>query len=527
MCETGVRLPAELNDSTIRIAVGPHDAVPEVLARLRAGRAASAIVTIPVASSLFLTASEFRALKATAEQSRRILTIETDDRLRKQLAEMFSLPVVELTDGPRPVADKTSFVNLESGRGVLDSFDEPQSDSNARPRPKRSRPKGAARRFGPGKVAAIAGGAIAALVVVALVAAYLLQTVTIEITTKRTPVSTDVTFAVVEPGSASPNGSDFTIEGARLSFDVPFTGTIPATGHARTGGAVATGTLELRNMSKAVVTIPSGTSFTAFDGVSYFFTADVTVPAFDKSSKTPGRAEGNVSASAGGADGDKAAGMLTGRLDSGIYYSNRGNLVAGGSDSAKQGVAQADLDRLVAQASAQIPELAKTMKIGGGRAVLPGSIKPSSDLTYTTDHAVGDEAASITINAKMTVTALAYSESDFQTRAATTVQSALNAKVPAGYELLPDSLSFGDAVQLNDQGASGQFKVTATEQARATIDAARAKQIAGMIAGKSVGDATDFLGTLPEVERVSISSSPRFLPTRIPGSAGKITVNAK
>jgi len=72
-----------LNDPTIRIVVGPNDAVPEILSRLRAGRAASAIVTIPAASSLFLTASEFRALKATAEQARRILTIETDDRLRK------------------------------------------------------------------------------------------------------------------------------------------------------------------------------------------------------------------------------------------------------------------------------------------------------------------------------------------------------------------------------------------------------------------------------------------------------------
>jgi hypothetical protein len=519
-------LPAELNDPTMRIVVGPHDAVPEILSRLRSGRSASAIVTIPAASSLFLTASEFRALKATAEQARRSLTIETDDRLRKQLAEMFALPVVELSDKPPPVPDKTSVVNLETGRGVLESSDEPESGDESSPKPVRRRPPKPGRTWGSGKTAAIAGGVVAALIVVALVISYLLQTATVEITTKRTPVTADVVFAVVDQGAAAPAGSAFTVQGLQTTFDVPFTTSIPTTGKARTNGATAAGTLELRNTSDKDIAIPAGTTFTSFDGVSYFFTADVTVPAFNKTTKTPGQAEGKISASAGGANGNKDAGMLTGKLDSGVYYSNRGNIVQGGNDNAKQGVAQADIDNLVNQAKTQIPDLAKTMKIGNGMAVLPGSIKPG-DFTYTTDHKVGDEASELTITAKMSVTALAYSGADFQKQAASAVQPALNANVPGGYQLVPDTLSFADPVQLNDQGSSAQFKVTATEQARALIDSARAKQIAGMIAGKSVGDASDFLGTLPEVDSVKISSSPGFLPKRIPGSAGRITVKTK
>ena len=325
-------MPGELNDPLIRIVVGPHDAVPEILTRLRAGRAASVIVTIPASSSLFLTASEFRALKATAEQARRILTIETDDQLRKQLAEMFGLPVVDLTNEPRPVAGKTSVVNLETGRGVLESYDEPEGDVAGPPRPKRARPPKQSAPFGKSKLALVAGGLVAVLLVAALVVSYLLQTATVEITTKRTTISADVTFAVVQQGAAAPAGSAFTIQGTQTSFDVPFTASIPTTGKARTGGATATGTLELRNTSSKDVTIAKGTTFTSFDGVSYFFTADVTVPAFNKSSKTPGQAEGTVSASAGGADGNKDAGMLTGKLDSGIFYSNRGNIVQGGAD---------------------------------------------------------------------------------------------------------------------------------------------------------------------------------------------------
>jgi hypothetical protein len=510
----------------MRIVVGPHDAVPEILARLRSGRSASAIVTIPAASSLFLTASEFRALKATAEQSRRSLTIETDDRLRKQLAEMFSLPVVELSDKPPPLPDKTSVVNLETGRGVLESSDEPESDADGKPKPARRRPPKPRRSWGSGKTAAIAGGALAAVLIVALVVSYLLQTATVEITTKRTPVTADVIFAVVDQGAAAPAGSAFIVRGSQTTFDVPFTKSIPTTGKARTNGATAAGTLELRNTSDKDVAIAAGTTFTSFDGVSYFFTAAVTVPAYNKTTKTPGQAEGQISASAGGADGNKTAGMLTGKLDSGIYYSNRGNIVQGGSDNAKQGVAQADIDNVINQAKTQIPDLAKSMKVGNGMAVLPGSIKPG-DFSYTTDHKVGDDASELTITAKMSVTALAYSSTDFQSLAAPAVQPALNAKVPGGYELVTGSLSFAEPVQLNDQGSTAQFKVTATEQARAVIDSARAKQIANMIAGKSVGDASDFLGTLPEVGSVKISSSPGFLPKRIPGSAGRITVKKK
>ena len=166
------------------------------------------------------------------------------------------------------------------------------------------------------------------------------------------------------------------------------------------------------------------------------------------------------------------------------------------------------------------------MKAGAGLAILPGSVQPGK-LTFTTDHAVGDEADSVSITASMTVTALAYAVADFQAQAATALQPDLNAKVTAGYEMVPDSLTLADPVQLNDQGTSAQFKLTGNAQERATIDDARAKQIAGMIAGKSVGDATDFLGTLPEVGSVEVTSSPGFLPKRIPSSAARITVRAK
>ena len=82
-----------------KIVVGANDTIPDVLTRMRTATGGSATIAIPASSSLFLTASEFRALKATTDQARITLTVETDDRLRKQLANMFRIPVVELLPG--------------------------------------------------------------------------------------------------------------------------------------------------------------------------------------------------------------------------------------------------------------------------------------------------------------------------------------------------------------------------------------------------------------------------------------------
>jgi hypothetical protein len=74
-----------------RILAGEGDGLPEVLQALRSTGGDQATVVIPPESGLFLTASEFRALKSTAEQVGVTVTVETDDRLRRQLAQMFTV----------------------------------------------------------------------------------------------------------------------------------------------------------------------------------------------------------------------------------------------------------------------------------------------------------------------------------------------------------------------------------------------------------------------------------------------------
>src|SRR5262245_51995817 len=72
---------AIMTDQKTRVAVGLGDGLPEVLNRLRKAAGSSVSLEIPDASSLFLTASEFRALQAAAEHDRIALSVTTDDPL--------------------------------------------------------------------------------------------------------------------------------------------------------------------------------------------------------------------------------------------------------------------------------------------------------------------------------------------------------------------------------------------------------------------------------------------------------------
>ncbi len=98
--------------ATINVAV--DDALQDVIARVRGVEGSGPVrLGIPAGSALFLTATEFRALKDALQG--RPLTIVTDDPLRRQLAGMFglagptgALPVTPLRAGSPPATARRS-----------------------------------------------------------------------------------------------------------------------------------------------------------------------------------------------------------------------------------------------------------------------------------------------------------------------------------------------------------------------------------------------------------------------------------
>ncbi|MCC6791879.1 MAG: hypothetical protein IT336_09345 [Thermomicrobiales bacterium] len=527
-----------------KVVVGAHDSIPDVLSRLRAATGGNATLAIPAASSLFLTASEFRALKATVDQSRITLTVETDDRLRKQLATMFKIQVVDLLPGavtsleqpPPPVkAEEPSKlpsvlpdlpkIELPPAQEVAPKWEpreaeDAEAGGNEPPidRHKRRLPVS-------GRSLGIGTGVVAFVVLLAIVAAYVFQSATVTIVVQRQQVTAELTYAVVSPGVDSPEGAAFTIEAAPITLDVPYRETIQVTGELREPDQIATGTVALRNPTNAPIELAEGATFTAFDGVEYVFVAAVTVPAADASGAA-GRADGQIRGALGGESANREIGMLTGRLENGVYYSNRNAAVTGGTDKITRVVAQEDIDRLVANANAQLPQRIVNTPLDDGRVVLPSSVK-AGELAYTTDHQVGDVGDSVTIDANMEVSAMAFAPSDVIDRGAGELELSLEEQTPLGHELEFASISYLDPVLVNDRGDAALFELTANANVRPVLDETQRDTIIDEIAGKEIDDAETYVRSLPFVESVEITSSPGFLPARIPGSGGKIEIETR
>ncbi len=126
--------------ATVNVAV--HDALPDVIAGVRRIEGDGVVhLTIPAGSALFLTATEFRALK-DALQGRPVVIV-TDDPLRRQLAGMFglagstgALPVTPLRIGS-PAGASRSDQTLSTGRSAA-AQDRQEADASGDQTPARS-----------------------------------------------------------------------------------------------------------------------------------------------------------------------------------------------------------------------------------------------------------------------------------------------------------------------------------------------------------------------------------------------------
>ncbi len=103
--------------SPIRIPLEPHDSLPELMGRIREAKGKTALLEIPDHSPILLTATEFRTLKEIAEQNGVTLALQTEDRLRIQLASMFGL-----MKSDRPAADAETWRPEPTALGSTRAF---------------------------------------------------------------------------------------------------------------------------------------------------------------------------------------------------------------------------------------------------------------------------------------------------------------------------------------------------------------------------------------------------------------------
>jgi hypothetical protein len=558
-----------MTDQQTRVAVGLGEGLPDVLNRLRKAAGTSVSLEIPAVSSLFLTASEFRALQATADRDGISVTVTTDDPLRQQLAALFKLPVAAPIAEPAPDGTESETVVPTTtppldGESVQETENTTEEIAHSKAPPSvvgrgRSSSRGSSpasvpvqpekttddgqvpepEAVGPSQVPSrltrtadrirvttrrqrlIVAVSLVGIVVLAYLGAYLFLTrATVVLTLQRQAVSRDVSIVVAAPGATAPS-ADVTVAATPVSIAVTTTQTMNVTGAKTVGDATAQGKVSLSNPTGKPVRVDAGTQLQdKITGTMFAVVAAVEVPAGKNGA--PGFGDAAVTCLQPGTVGNRDTGFLSGRLASGVYFSNRDGPIAGGTDKQIPVVAQTDLDTLQARAVDDLKAQAGKQTPGAGQVVLAPSIRLGQP-SFTPNHQVGDESATLTIQASAQATALAYKPTELHDR----VAAALTASAPGGFELDRSSLQLTDPVAGEGNAQAVRLTVRATGSATAIVPPETRTRIARAVAGGDEAAAKAYLATVAGIDGYVIRYSPGWLPHRIPSSAGRVRIETR
>ncbi len=541
-----------------RVEVHPDDSLPQIIEKVREHSGEAVVVVIPDHCPVLLTAAEFRTLKEAADRAKIRLALDSQDRLRSQFATMF---------GIRNVAEAAKRANedwrppqtmLGSPRAFGtwqqdgDEEDEEGDDVGFHARRRRRRAADELASPPPAPVetpepttleyledthptwltARNLGRLVAVLIVVGLllIAAgwYYMPGVKVTATLAQQPISSTVLYSVAAPGASLPSDIAFTADAEQGSATVPFTITIKTTGVDRTPDQTATGSVLFRNPTDAAVTVPAGTELSVYAGPTFTTEGDVEVPA--ASDGEAGEATVDVTATAPGAAGNVEQGMLTGRVpDLGVFYSNRDAAIEGGTDIEVAVVAEADVQALQDRVPLDLQRAAAEgweSRLPEGQAVVAPSVQTGQP-DVQIDAQPGQEAEEISATGTVDVTGLVYDQSvvDEQTRAF--FQESLQAQVPEGFVLDPESVVLAEPQSIAEAPDNVQYMVEASAIANADFTDGEQQRLAESLAGSSWSAAENRLSTTPEIAAWHIETSPGWWPNRLPQAPDRVTITVE
>jgi hypothetical protein len=528
-------------DRYLRIAVEPTDALPDVLARVRSHGGRPVFLSIPASSPLFLTASEFRALRETVRSTNVNLVVVSPDRQRQDFAKLFNLVPAENDDAaiawigdqssPRPSAKATIDPALGPPRPAAGAGWAPRTDPTP-PTPVPVIPIPGPVETPPAVTSALVPVTepvslpepanqrqrrrwpwlVSLVILLALLAAAaaLLPQATVTLTRERTPITTDLLIAVTEPGSENAaSDAPISVAGQRQSGNVTVSVTLPATGQAAVPDQPARGSLAFANAGAQPVTLPAGTEFVSDGGIAFSLDTEVIVPA--ASGSVSGNADGNVTAIIGGSAGNLDQGALSGRHETGIFFNNRNGALAGGTDRTVTVFSEADLVAATQQLEALLPNaLAEAMSesTGSDVAVVPGSVT-HPDLVLSPVIEIGSEVTEFTASATTEATALAFDPTSVREELLAAASAQIT--VPAG-----QTIDLRDA-EITWSAAESPTSANATVLVWQVVDLddATINDLPDRFARGTVDEAIAEAEALDGVESVSIEVKPDWLPSAI------------
>ncbi|MBA3414291.1 MAG: baseplate J/gp47 family protein [Chloroflexia bacterium] len=553
--------------------VETNESLPDLLDRLRSVPGGEVTLEVPDNCPLLLTATEFRALTDTATQQGLTLTLETEDRLRRQIAAMFRLPVSgepeagtpTPSDGRRPSSpgglslggwrrgqQAVQAAAAATGNGVAE--EDPIAVSRRRrtgvyepgfagqERAPKADPASeydgagaldyldgevahrlSARRWG--SIVAIVGIVVLAGVIASW---YLLPGISVDVTLEQQPVQTELIYTVAAPGAQIPSDASFVVTATEGEQEVRFTYAIPATGVRRDPDQTATGTVELRNPGEAAVTIASGAELGTIGGGAYVTTAEIEVPAARDGAA--GQAEVAVRAAEPGTAGNLPQGYLTGKLqDQNVFYSNRAAAIEGGTDRETPLVSEEDLATIREEAEAKIAQIAAdawAAQLPEGQALVKLSVQATSP-ELNVEQEAGAETDTVTLSGTVQATGLLYSLADVQAQARQPVEEQLMEQVPEGFALDADSVILGEPEVIAPAPDIIQYEVTAAGVAKAIFTDEEQERLATSLVGLDPAEAEGAVLAAPAVAAVDMNYSPGWWFERMPRLESRIAIDVQ
>ncbi len=371
----------------------------------------------------------------------------------------------------------------------------------------------------------VAAALVALVAVAVLVIRFVVPQAVVRIVPRSAAVAASVMFDVTTDGQPIDAEAAFALTADEREIEVVWEGAAPVTGVRVEPDGTASSPIELRNASGEPIVVDAGTTVATETGVEFAFTEAVTVPAADPGTGQPGAASGRVQAVQPGSGGNIGTGELGGRLPNGVYYSNRMQAAAGGTDKEFPVVAQEDLDKLSEAAKGDVPKLAAEAvaaeQAGENILVSKVTITGQSDQF---DHQAGDEAAEVSLQSTLTVEVMTYDANAASAEYGEILAARLSEGAPQGFAVDAEEIDFENPKEIQDIDRGVRLEVSAQANAMAVLDESERNALVAELAGAGPEQVEAVLERSPEIADYTVDYQPAWLPEEMPDNAARIQI---
>lgn len=290
-------------------------------------------------------------------------------------------------------------------------------------------------------------------------------------------------------------------------------------------GDPAKGTVTIFNKSLVSRTIKKGTVLSS-GSIDFLLDDDVSVASASESLSagtiTYGKANGKVTAKDIGSKGNITSGrdLAISGLSSSIATARNEESFTGGTSKDITVVSRADQDNLIKELTQDLIAQAKNgFGVDEGEQLIAETIKTTvKEKTFS--HEIGQETKELKGTATVLISGTAFKEEDVKS----VMADSLNAQVPEGYKILPQSISVSIGTPVVSK--TGDINVDATVTAKA-VPSVDVSALSSQLAGKTVEEAETIIKQLQGVNNVSITVSSSMFKNKLPGRSENIKVSVE